>query len=264
MSTTTTTDTNTTMIPFAQAVTRGRTALKSVTKAAWTLGDLAATVAPKYGDKTVQKLAEALDVEYKTLINYRTVAAAYAENERSADNRYGVHEVFAPLADRVELVASKVWTVRAARDLVKSRKTADGGTDATDAGTTDAAPAAPAVSEIDAARAHVAQLEGELIKARAHLAKLESAAPAPAAPSVHNVRGIPAHDVTSPRADCPQCQAVNHAQNVKPIRGSKNTPAAKPSAVAASAKVTAAKPAARKTNRTSRAASKNAPVLVSA
>ena len=218
---------------YAKAVTAGKRAALNAGKAAWTLGDLAGAVTVGYGDKTMQRYAGDIGIAYKTLINYRTIAAAYAEDERSADNSYTIHQVFVKQDDRASLLTSQVWTVREAQKLVQSRKS-----DAAGAGTdtdTDGQASAPALSEVDQARADVLRLEGELKAARARLAKLESATPAaspePVKVTTHAVRGVPAHPASEPRTDCPDCRkngvSPMPARAVKPSTAKPST--AKPS-----------------------------------
>ena len=83
------TDTKTTKtIKYDVAVTRGSAAVnaadKALTRAAWTLGDLAASVETKYGNDTVQQLAADIsaatgtELAVGTLRNYRTTATKYA------------------------------------------------------------------------------------------------------------------------------------------------------------------------------------------
>ncbi len=86
----------------------------------WVLGDLAAAVPVRYGKQDLQQLAAKSGVSYNSLLNWRTVAAAYAESERQTGNPFTVYEVFAHQPDRVELVKSKIWTVSEARELVRT------------------------------------------------------------------------------------------------------------------------------------------------
>jgi len=92
----------------------------------WALGDLAAAAPVRYGKQDLQQLAAKYGVSYNSLLNWRTVAAAYAESERQTGNPFSVDEVFAHQHDRVELVKSKVWTVSEARELVRSLNGLDG------------------------------------------------------------------------------------------------------------------------------------------
>ena len=48
----------------------------------WIQGDLANSITTDYGENTIGKYAYAIGTEKKTLMNYRTVSAKYAENVR--------------------------------------------------------------------------------------------------------------------------------------------------------------------------------------
>jgi hypothetical protein len=236
-------------ITYATAVKRGLSAVKTAGKTNWLLGDIASDVEPKYGEKTVHNLADAINVDYKTLLGFRTTAQDYPADKRT-DNPWTVHYIFNGLADRHELLArTEPWTVSQARAEITARKNATEVPDGDDAGDGDSTSEA-VVSELDKARANVARLEGELVKARAALAKLESAE-TPAVPKmtepsdaktskprtsrasrasdthseaekaaarvtapasdVHVVRGVPSHDASANRADCSKCKKAGSA-----------------------------------------------------
>ncbi len=135
----------------------------------------------------------------------RTVSDAYPESGRSA-NSWTVHMIFAGQSDRTELVSrEKLWTVSEARAEVTSRNAPDGDGDGDSDGDSDGDESAE-VDEIEATKANIARLEGELITARAHLAKLEAARPAPAPSTIHSPAGIPQHDASDNRPDCKLCK----------------------------------------------------------
>jgi hypothetical protein len=248
-------------ITYATAVKRGLSAVKTAGKTNWLLGDIASDVEPKYGEKTVQNLADAINVDYKTLLGFRTTAQDYPADKRT-DNPWTVHYIFNGLADRHELLArTEPWTVSQARAEITARKNATEVPDGDDAGDGDSTSEA-VVSELDKARANVARLEGELVKARAALAKLESAQvpageaktskPADAktskprtsrasrasdthseaekaaarvtapASDVHVVRGVPSHNASANRADCSKCKKAGSA-TVTQITGRKRS-----------------------------------------
>lgn len=100
---------------YDEAVKQGREAAKSQ----WTLGDLALSLEPKYGDATLATFADDIGVELKTLQDYRTVAAAFPEKSGRPDT-FGVARTLAAQPDRAELVKT-VSTVKEARELVKGR-----------------------------------------------------------------------------------------------------------------------------------------------
>jgi hypothetical protein len=161
----------TSVIKYDVAVTRGRKILATQTKTSWQLGDLALNVEVKYADNTVQQFADDIGIAYKTLLNYRTVAAAYVGDERSL-NTFTVHEIFAPEDDRVDLVSSKLWTVAEARAEVKSRKD-DGDVPEDGDGDGDGPADEPTLAdELADAIANRDRLAGELQSAQAKVDKL--------------------------------------------------------------------------------------------
>ena len=108
-----------------------------------------------------------------TVRNYRTTASKYTVSERT-DNSFTVHEKFNKLedrAERVKLVASKIWTVSEAVAYVASLNAPEPAPEPTPEPTPEPAPE---LSEIEKTRLHIQQLEGQLKAARAKLAKLES------------------------------------------------------------------------------------------
>jgi hypothetical protein len=102
---------------YESLVKQGRQAAKSQ----WTLGDLASRVEIAYGDGKLQEYAEDIGVDYRTLLDYRTVARAYEKSERS-DLPWSVHRVLAAQEDRVKLVTDPKLTYRAAQALIRGRK----------------------------------------------------------------------------------------------------------------------------------------------
>jgi hypothetical protein len=95
--------------------------LMTISNHQWKLGDLAREVETNYGENSLAKYATALNMEYNTLRRYRDVAKAFPESAtRVAD--WSVCRELAAQSDRVELVASKQWTVAEARGLVNQRK----------------------------------------------------------------------------------------------------------------------------------------------
>ena len=113
-------------ISYDTAVSRGRRVVATQSKINWSLGDIAATVKPTYGDETIQRLADDIGVEYRTLLDMRRVADAYSVSERS-EVSWTVHQVFASEADRAELVQLQ-WSVSEARAEI-ARRRSDGDTD---------------------------------------------------------------------------------------------------------------------------------------
>jgi hypothetical protein len=177
-------------------------------------------VKPEYGDDTVGKLADALDMPRGTLANYLTVAKAYAPDDRETGNSFTVYEIFAKQDDRMDLLTSKTWSTADARKLRTERA---GGTIGPDGDDGDGDGAGDGEKSIDDkiadAAAYVMQLEGQLVAARAKLAKLEnerdttakvlakSGVKAGAKVVMHAVKGIPAHPAGAKHPACPQCKA---------------------------------------------------------
>ena len=59
-------------------------------------------VTDTYGDKTVKRFATDLDIAPGTVYDYRAVAGAYSEAERSDTTSWTVHQVFMREDDRAE------------------------------------------------------------------------------------------------------------------------------------------------------------------
>jgi hypothetical protein len=238
-------------VTYASAVKRGQTAVKNMETASWTLGDLALTVEPKHGKKTHQQLAEDISaagrpLPYKTLLNFRTVAGAYAAGERT-DNHFTVHAAFASQDDRVALVASKIWTVSEARKLVSERKAAaklaESGGNGVSEGDASGATVSAETDELAVAIANRDRLAGEFAAAEARVKAIEAKrgiVAAPAGPIVHSPAGIPSHTVAEPHAACPDCKTsgvtpIISAPDAPPAAGRKTRHARKPAAAAKAA-----------------------------
>jgi hypothetical protein len=65
---------------YAQAVEQGRALVKAEGDVQWRMGDLACTVATRYGDKTFKNFAADIGVNVKTLSGYRSTASAWPKN----------------------------------------------------------------------------------------------------------------------------------------------------------------------------------------
>jgi hypothetical protein len=92
------------------------------------LGDLALKVAPmgeghgRTGSmETLSEYAEEIGVKFETLDQYRKVAAAWPQGDRSPSADWTLHLRFMGQSDRAELIQAE-WTAAEARALVKSRK----------------------------------------------------------------------------------------------------------------------------------------------
>lgn len=121
-----TTETTTVDKTWLKYVRAAQTALKAADKGAWALGKVAHDVTEdaQYGDGCIAKLADEVDMGASTLRAYRQTFAAYGIAERSAQNSFSIHMLFAGLDDRVGLVNSRKWTAREARAELKARKQA--------------------------------------------------------------------------------------------------------------------------------------------
>jgi hypothetical protein len=219
-------------IAYDVAVTRGRKAIAAQDKTNFTLGDIAAAVETvTYGEGTIQRLADDLGVEYRTLMDFRKVSRQYAPAERSALNTWTVHQIFGRQPKRAELVAARKWTTPEARAEVKRLN----GSDETDPAITDPentdAPAAP-VDERAKLVARIDSLKGQLATAEAALAAYdaehnESASDSTPATDTHfKTAGIPSHAATEPRTDCDECKANGIVPMPAPRRSRSRKPAA--------------------------------------
>jgi len=96
--------------------------LTKITDSNWRIGEIADSVEPKYGERTLHRLADDTGIEFKTLANCRWIWRQFeGENSLRRENPWGVYVVFAAQEDRAELV-QKSWTVAEARAEVASRK----------------------------------------------------------------------------------------------------------------------------------------------
>jgi hypothetical protein len=211
---------------YNRAVKACQTAAGQVNNAAWIIGDAALTVESTYGGKTVQRFSDDIGVLYKTVLDFRRVAAAYPAADRSDLNTWSVHQIFAQQANRAELVASKTWKSSEAKAHLESLKTGDPAN--VDPENTDPENTDPPVTmtEIEKTEANITRLQNELANAYVKLAKLKSEAEASDVPAAKT----PA--AKTPAAKTPAAK----------------TPAAKvPAAKVPAAKVPAAKTPAAKT-----------------
>lgn len=221
-------------IEYATAVERGLKIMTRAGRDSWALGDLAANVETKYGKDTHRNLADDIGINYKTLLNYRTVARAYAPAERKTGNVFRVYEIFAALDNRAELVASRVWDSREAQAKLAEIKAGQVPPEVTLE--TKLAKAEEKVAKL---RAALADAEAERDGIKAELAA-KSAAPArtrnrkqaaaeanatsvnatrrqDGRPALHIVKGLPEHTAEDCTPACPQhaneaARRVRHAR----------------------------------------------------
>lgn len=98
-------------------------AVSELTKIAdsnWQIGEIADSVEPKYGERTLARLAGDTGIGYETLKECRSVWRAYRGTEVRTSNPWSVYKVFQAQPDRAELV-QKEWTVAGARAEVARR-----------------------------------------------------------------------------------------------------------------------------------------------
>jgi hypothetical protein len=215
---------------YESDVKAGIAALIKRGNALWTLGDTVARVASAatYGDKTVERYAADLraagrDVSAQTLRGYMNTAKTYGKDDRAHnDNDFTVFSVFASQDDALDLVKQQKWTVPAARDLVKSRRTETETplerqrrivlqmrTNLANAEKKLADMEAEAEAEKTAkaakAPAKAAKAPAKAAKAPAKAAKAPAkAAKAPANVALHIVPGVPSHAPADCTRACPQ------------------------------------------------------------
>jgi hypothetical protein len=83
----------------------------------WTRGDIAQGLKPVYGERTLEKFAETVGVEYHQLRNYKAVSQAYQPAVRTAKLSWTHHERIAARPDRLEWLeraaeANPKWSVK--------------------------------------------------------------------------------------------------------------------------------------------------------
>lgn len=108
-------------IPYDDAVRFGRAATKGMNQFQWYLGEIAARVKPKYGEQTLAKLAEAIEIDENSLSRYRNVFKAYEQIPPRSGISWAVCKVFASQPDRVELINRRDWTKRQAEEFIQRR-----------------------------------------------------------------------------------------------------------------------------------------------
>ena len=117
------------MVNYNKAVRTARAASQRVGLASWVIGDAALSVATEYGENTLARFADEIGVELATVRNYRTMAAKYPVDKISRElQNVTVYGILASQDDAHELVTvgndGLLWTVSAARALIKARKDA--------------------------------------------------------------------------------------------------------------------------------------------
>jgi hypothetical protein len=162
-----------TMAVFNRAVKACLASAGAIQKAAWNVGDNALLVETAYKSSKLYEFADAIALPYKTVMDYRRIAAAYPASDRS-DVSWTVHQIFGQLANRAELVKRDGgWTTKQARSYVESLKTGDGAggaDDETDETGTEPTEPATELSLVEKLEARVARLQADLMDALGKLA----------------------------------------------------------------------------------------------
>ena len=93
-------------IPYDAAVKEGKQIIADADHGQFRLGQLADTVEPQYGDRTLAKLAEAIGVAACTLARHRDVYRAWKDNLRPGAQipSYAVLRELATHPDRAEII----------------------------------------------------------------------------------------------------------------------------------------------------------------
>lgn len=106
-------------LSYEELVTFGQ---RVVSGGQWILGDLAARVETKWGQKRAERYAEDIGIPYGSLQVYRATARAFPKNLRNLSIPYAVYQSLAGQTDRHELLASRDWNSNEARELVKGNR----------------------------------------------------------------------------------------------------------------------------------------------
>lgn len=94
--------------------------------AQWDLGDLAATVETAYGAADLERYADEIGVDYDTLRDYRRVAVAFENGDRSPNLSWLHHRVLAARDDRRKWLAkaeANGWSVRQMQAEIEASQT---------------------------------------------------------------------------------------------------------------------------------------------
>jgi len=101
---------------YAAMVAEGRAARATQDGSNWALGDLAQGLPTVYGEETLKRYADDIEVEYQRLVNYRNISKAYEKTVRTVNLSWSHHERIASNPDRLEWMAKAAenkWSVRA-------------------------------------------------------------------------------------------------------------------------------------------------------
>jgi len=110
---------------YETKVAEGREARATQDGFNWTLGDLAEGLPTIYGEETLKRYADDIEVEYNTLANLRTVSLAYEKSCRHDSLSYEHHRRLTANPDRLEWLAKAAenkWSVRAMTTAIDDAK----------------------------------------------------------------------------------------------------------------------------------------------
>lgn len=92
--------------------------LKQHEQAQWALGDLAIRAIERSGQDSLRAYADAIEIDYKVLHNYKATSAAYPESNRLDSLSWTHHFVVRRLPNRMDLLEAALewgWSVTALR-----------------------------------------------------------------------------------------------------------------------------------------------------
>ena len=104
---------------WEESVLQGIDARQQRDGAQWALGDLANELDTTYGDETLAKYAEAIGVERRRLMSYRTVARAFEKSVRTENLPWSIYERLASRPDRLRWLkkaGNENWSVNKLRE----------------------------------------------------------------------------------------------------------------------------------------------------
>ena len=213
------TDVKVSMVRYNKAVKVARTAAQRAGQASWIIGDAALSVATNYGESTLKRFADDIEVEPATVRAYRTMAAKYPADEISRELQSPtVYGIFASQDDAHDLITDgndgAPWTVSAARGLVSSRngngnEGSDGPVNEDSDGAGGNEPDGPETDEdkLTRLRGYRAQLVAMLAKTDADITAVEAKLAKATAPKAKAAPKVTAPKVTAPKVTAPKATA---------------------------------------------------------
>jgi hypothetical protein len=112
-------------ISWEEAVSKGQDLRSAKDNSQWDLGDLSLEVDTAYGQDSLDKFANDIGINKKSLQQYRRVSAAFTKEQRNPYLSHRHHLLLVPQEDRLkwlELANDNNWTVsQLERELALSR-----------------------------------------------------------------------------------------------------------------------------------------------